>query len=466
MDGTVQDVTQEWLSKEALIKANKLIEKANASLLESNATILAEKSQSEEALLKLNRANEELIRAQNAEKEASLAKEQAITKLKQSEMRLSHHIQNTPVGCISWDRDFRCTEWNKAAETIFGHTLDQAVGRHAAELIVPPEIKADIDEVFQQLLTQKGGTRSTNENISRDGRVIHCDWYNTPITNASGDVIGVASLVTDITKNKKAEAMILQAKEDAEAANKAKSEFLATMSHEFRTPMNGILGMTDLILMSDLPDRMRSNLMIIKESGDMLLSLLNNILDLSKIEAGRVEIDLTELNIIELVDSLEAQFAPQVSKKNLQWSLNYVGDLDSPWIVTDNLRVRQVLTNLLSNAIKFTAEGEVTLTISQQTLPDGEVETRFEVKDTGIGMSEPQQKQVFDAFTQADQSITREFGGTGLGLSISRQLVELMGGQIDLKSEPGHGSTFWFTIPSGRMGTASSHNAEGTEKRA
>ena len=232
----------------------------------------------------------------------------------------------------------------------------------------------------------------------------------------------------------------------AEAANRRKSEFLANMSHEMRTSMNGILGMTELALATELDARQHEYLGIVKSSADALLNIINDILDLSKIEAGKFTIERLPYALRPVVEGVIQLMSAQARDKGL--TLSWAIAPDVPEIVLgDGNRLRQVLLNLLGNAIKFTASGEVDLAVSLLCDADGCVRLQFAVTDTGPGIGPEQQCRVFEAYEQEDSSTARHYGGTGLGLSICRHLVELMGGRMGLSSEPGLGSRFWFTLP-------------------
>lgn len=275
-------------------------------------------------------------------------------------------------------------------------------------------------------------------------------WFRArgqAVWNASGQATRMAGSMTDITARKSAQ-------QAAEAANRAKSEFLANMSHEIRTPLNAVIGISELVLDTNLDDRQHELMTMVLESGELLLGIINEILDFSKIEAGKVELEQTEFTLRELLGDTMKSLAFRAARKHLELAYHVQPDVPE-YLLGDAARLRQVVLNLVGNAVKFTDAGEVVVRVVSRPSSDGQVELQCDVSDTGIGISADKQGTIFEAFTQADGSTTRRFGGTGLGLSICVRLLELMGGRIWVESEVGRGSTFHFTARFG-IGSAAS----------
>ena len=281
--------------------------------------------------------------------------------------------------------------------------------------------------------------------VRSDDREIWVTLAMELTTAEDGSPLRVIGALHNITERKAAEQQLRQAKEEAEAANRTKSQFLANMSHEIRTPMNGVIGMNELLLRTDLAPDQRKYAEAVRTSADALLDIINDILDLSKLEAGKVDLESIDFSMAGLVEDVVELLAPKAAEKGLEIA-GHVDAGSRGAFLGDPTRLRQILLNLTSNAVKFTGEGHVAIHVHSVAVESGRTRLRVEVQDTGIGLTDEQKGRLFRNFEQADGSKTRKYGGTGLGLSISRQLVELMDGRIGVRDAPDGGSIFWFEV--------------------
>ncbi|HSH15286.1 MAG TPA: response regulator, partial [Verrucomicrobiae bacterium] len=335
----------------------------------------------------------------------------------------------------------------------FNDRLCEILGRERKELAsmtwaetTHPDDLAENDEHFNRVMAGQADGYSLKKRFLRpDGSVVHTVIAAKCVRRENGEVDHFLTMVHDVTDIHRTQAELERARDAAEAANRAKSDFLANMSHEIRTPMNGVIGMTNLLLASGLNAEQLDYAEQVRRSAEGLLTIINDILDFSKIEAGKLHFEHLDFELSEVVEDSLDMVAEAAASKRLE-----IGALIPPGINGalrgDPGRLRQVLLNLLGNAVKFTERGEVALEVTQLEDTDQHVRLRFEVIDTGIGIEPAARQRLFQAFTQADASTTRKHGGTGLGLVISRQLVGMMDGEMDVRSEPGRGSTFWFTV--------------------
>jgi PAS domain S-box-containing protein len=386
---------------------------------------------------KLRQANEQLERRVR-ERTETLAREEA---------RKDAILRTALDGIISMDERGRIAEWNPAAEQMFGHTRSQAIGTELADLVLPERHReAHRANLARYLATGEArliGRRIEALAVRRSGEEFPVEVAIT-VTRAGEERIFTAH-VRDITERKRAEEELRQSRDAARAGSEAKTAFVATMSHEIRTPMNAVIGMLELLSYSKLSDDQREMLGTARESSRSLLTLIDDILDFSKIEVGKLEIRPEPCSVHQVVDGVNATFKHVASGQGLLFTRR-IDPAVWPAHLLDPSRLRQVLANLVSNAIKFTESGTVSLEVKVLESGDARQMLRFTVQDSGIGMSAETQKRIFEPFQQGESQTSRRFGGTGLGLSISRQLVELMGGTIQVASAEGVGTRVSVTL--------------------
>ncbi len=345
-------------------------------------------------------------------------------------------VRISPTAVVTMDLDEQVTGWNPAAERLFGWTAAEAVGRRLEELVLGTAEQHEEGTALSEAAFVKGSAQAITRRSRKDGSLVDVEVLMVPLV-VGGEPIGSYAIYHDIGE-------LQTAREEAEAATQAKSAFLATMSHEIRTPMNAVIGMTELLLATHLDEEQRGFADVIQASGDGLLRVIDDVLDFSKIESGRLELERRPFDLRDCLESALDVVAARAAEKDLELACLIESDVP-PELIGDEARVRQVLINLLNNAVKFTDEGEVVVSVARISEPWSR-QLYVTVRDTGIGIPADRMGELFQSFSQVDTSTTRRFGGTGLGLAISRRLSELMGGRMWAESKPGEGSTFHFVF--------------------
>ncbi len=385
-----------------------------------------------------------------------------ISERSQSEARSQALFDNAPDAFISLDSEGNIIEWNDNAVAILGYAKIEVVGKNFSIILPPQELglNASYRKCYQKSENIIGVIREL-VGQRKDGSHFPLELRTAKIVIDTGSLFLVSA--RDISERKRAQAEILNlnasleqrvkkrtqelelAKKSAEAATIAKSEFLANMSHEIRTPMNSVIGMAYLVMKTELNPKQHDLVSKIHQSGQNLLGIINDILDLSKIEAGKMSLEIVDFYLSSILNNITSQMEEQAAKKHIKLSVDIHPAVSGP-LRGDPLRLGQVLLNLMSNALKFTAKGEVSVRVNALENSADKILLHFEVQDSGIGISAEQSVRLFQSFHQADASTTRKYGGTGLGLAISKKLVALMGGEIGVVSSPGKGSVFAFTV--------------------
>ncbi len=363
--------------------------------------------------------------------------------LSASESFLKSLVDNLPVNIHRKDTEGRFIFANQHFCEYKGKELDEILGKTNFG-IDPPELAKEYREIDELLMQTRQPFEAEEARVDPDGQRRWVHIIKMPVLDYAGTVIGTQGMFWDVTASKQAEENLTMAKEAAETAARTKSEFLANMSHEIRTPMNGVIGMAGLLLEGELNRQQREFAETIRTSAETLLAIINDILDLSKIEAGKLTFEVLDFDLVKTVEGTLDMLAQRAQDKGLELAGTVASEVPTR-LRGDPGRLRQILVNLVGNAIKFTEQGEVVVRVCKESETETHALVRFYVQDTGIGISPEAQEKLFHAFSQADSSTTRKYGGTGLGLAIAKQLVTLMGGQIGVDSGLGKGSTFWFT---------------------
>ncbi len=359
-----------------------------------------------------------------------------------TERRFRNVLENIRLIALTLDVEGNVLFCNEFLADMMGLKTEDLTGKNWLEEFSTTEF----NEIYKaNILTDNINSQHQNILISRYGEERMINWFNTILKDETGAIVGMTSIGEDITELLKSKEELIKSKEDAEKASSYKSDFLSTMSHEIRTPMNAVIGITHLLMADEPTPNQMENLNTLKYSAENLLSLINDILDYNKIEAGKMKIEYTPFNLKDFAKNVHNSFIGKAKEKGIELDL----DLDNSIpvnVLTDKLRLSQVLNNLIGNAVKFTPKGKVSIRVIKVDQNPNEVLVKFEIQDTGIGISKSQSQKIFEPFIQESDSTSREFGGTGLGLAITKRLIDLLDGEISYKSIQGQGTTFEFTI--------------------
>ncbi len=406
----------------------------------------------EQSLQKLNENRErEIIERTAALRETTkqlrmdiAERERAENAFRKSEIRNQAVLEANPDPMVLYDMEGKVVYFNPAFTATFGWHLDELRGKKL-DLFVPEENWPETRRMIEMVIKGKSFSGIESCRYTKNGVKIPVSISGATHKDLNGESLGSVINIRDISKLKQTELELTAAKEAAETANLAKTEFLAHMSHEIRTPMNGVIGMTELLLATPLSDEQNDFAQTISTSANALLNVINDILDVSKIEAGKLALEIMPFNLRLVLEEISDILSPKVFHKKIELAVLIDPELP-PMVKGDPGRLRQVIINLAGNAIKFTEQGEVMLKFNRSEETSTHVGIHFSVTDTGIGISEADQQRLFLSFAQIDPSANQRFGGSGLGLAISKRLIEMMGGKIGVESMPGKGSTFWFSI--------------------
>ncbi|MGZ8433965.1 MAG: PAS domain S-box protein [Candidatus Binatia bacterium] len=368
------------------------------------------------------------------------------SRLQHSEERFRSMIENVKDHAIYMlDPEGRVLTWNQGAQRTRGYRDHEIIGKPYDELFPAEDRAAGRAQELLATALAEGQCETEGWRARKDGSKFWASTIITAVRDAHGKLIGFSNVTRDLTRWKRIEDELTLAKEEADAANQAKSDFLANISHEIRTPMAGVIGMSGLLCDTELTAKQREYCEIIRGSGESLLTIINELLDFSKIESGMLELEIIDFDLRSAMKEFVELFVREADDKGIEL-INFIHPDVPANLRGDPGRLRQILSNLVGNALKFTTKGEVAVWVEVVEQNQNSINLRFAVNDTGIGIAKDKIDKLFNAFTQADSSITRKYGGTGLGLAISKKFVDLMGGQIGVSSEEGRGSSFWFTV--------------------